>query len=50
MDKLTDTMTLQFKVKPEYKDIIFDDFKTGIIMTYFIKSHIPLLETMAIIV
>lgn len=31
MDKLTDTMTLQFKVKPEYKDIIFDDFKTGII-------------------
>lgn len=31
MDKLTDTMTLQFKVKAEYKDIIFDDFKTGII-------------------
>lgn len=24
-------MTLQFKVKPEYKDIIFSDFKTGII-------------------
>ena len=24
-------MTLQFKVKPEYKDIIFDDFKDGVI-------------------
>lgn len=31
MDKLTDTMTLQFKVKPECKDTVFNDFKTGVV-------------------
>ena len=30
-------MTLQFKVKPEYKDIIFSDFKTGIISDVYRK-------------
>ena len=31
MERFTDTMTLQFKVKPECKDTLFNDFKKGVI-------------------
>lgn len=37
MDELIDTVTLQFKVKAEYKNIIFKDFKNGIIHNAYKK-------------
>ena len=31
IDNITDTMTFQFKVKPSMKDVLFNDFKTGVV-------------------